>query len=648
MVILIASDQSRVRRGLADRLREMTGHRVLTAATIAEMEAVPAAEGALDLLLFSPVFAIAGKEARVRLRERFPGVQTLALEEGLAMDQIVPLVLGWLDAGTDLSSPGMSGEQMDAMQEEATGEPMKMPAEESLGDYDLKAMLRTTDRTLIYRAVQRSVRREVVLERLRPELAADAEAARAFRRMVRARATVSHPAIAAVYEAQEEHGEIFYTRELVRGKNLMDLAAEGTRFPQEVLLRMLLTAGEAFTWLKEHNIPHDPVLPTDLYLGPNGTARVANIAQPEDAAADRDARSIGNLADVCLRLAESRHGQNRELSHVLGLMKAQGPHALHTWKHLARETRSALQRLAEAHSSLLPESRDRMRARRRQRLKQAGFAVGCLVLVAAGWRGFAWWNQHSRAQVRDVADTVPIPAGEFVFRDGQKRTLPAYDIDRYEVTLAEYSAFLDALPHGEPNRFDHPDQPPTKSGHQPRDWAEVAAAARAGGKWKGHPITLNAPVFNVDWWDAWGYAKWKGRRLPSDEEWEKAARGAEGNLWPWGNTPNLKIANLGTDYADQPAAGAGTDGHNWWCDVDAMPDDVSAYGVRGMAGNVAEWTDTLVPDPDLPDVLVPVFRGGDFHRTVPVPLNAGPWLAKGAGYAQPFLGFRTVSLRASP
>ena len=117
MVILIASDQSRVRRGLADRLRELTGHRILTAATIAEMEAVPAAEGALDLLLFSPVFAIAGKEARVRLRERFPGVQTLALEEGLTLDQIVPLVLGWLDTGKDFSALDMSGEEMEVAHE---------------------------------------------------------------------------------------------------------------------------------------------------------------------------------------------------------------------------------------------------------------------------------------------------------------------------------------------------------------------------------------------------------------------------------------------------------------------------------------------------------------------------------------------------
>ena len=90
---------------------------------------------------------------------------------------------------------------------------------------------------------------------------------------------------------------------------------------------------------------------------------------------------------------------------------------------------------------------------------------------------------------------VLIPAGEFIFRDGQKRTLSAFTIDRYEVTLAEYSAFLDALPHGDPGRFDHPDQPPAKTGHQPRDWAEVsAAAAQSLGKRRAEVVRAEAIV----------------------------------------------------------------------------------------------------------------------------------------------------------
>ena len=264
MVILIASDQSKIRRGLADRLREGSPHRILTAATVAEMEWVPEAEGALDLLLFSPVFAVAGKEARSRLRTRFPGVQTLALEDGLSLDQILAQVQPWLP------EEAMAGDGAT----EATGAPV------TLGDYDIKALLRETERTLIYKAVQHSVHREVGLERLRPELAADPDAVRDFRRMVRARALVSHPAIAAVYEAQEVNDVIFYTRELVRGNNLVEWAASGMHFPQVTLLQMLFTVGDAFEWMLEHGIAHDPVNPVAVYLGPNGTARLANIAQP--------------------------------------------------------------------------------------------------------------------------------------------------------------------------------------------------------------------------------------------------------------------------------------------------------------------------------------------------------------------------------
>jgi len=629
MVILIASDQSKIRRGLADRLREGSPHRILTAGTVAEMETVPEAEGALDLLLFSPVFSMAGKEARTRLRTRFPGVQTLALEDGLSLDQILALVQPWLPEET-----GVRPAKED-----------KVPA--ALGDYDIRDLLRGTERTLIYKAVQHSVQREVGLERLRPELAADPEAVREFRRMVRARAMVSHPAIAAVYEAQEVNDVIFYTRELVRGNNLVEWAASGNHFPQATLLQMLLTVGDAFEWMLEHGIAHDPVNPVAVYLGPNGTARVANIAQPGEPDAG-PVDTMPALADICLRLAEPRGAPVRELSHLLGLMKTKGPHAVTTWKQLAREARAGLQRLTEANSPLLPESRDRALAKKRLLVRQIPLAGGVLLLGAGVWLGLNWWTQANRAKVRDVSDTITIPAGEFIFRDGQVRRLPEFNIDRYEVTLAEYNAFLEALPHGPANRFDHPDQPPAKKDHLPKDWPEVSAAARAAGAWKGHPITLNAPVFNVDWWDAWAYAKWKGRRLPSEEEWEKAARGPKGNLWPWGNDPDPKRANTGVDYTEKPNAGGKTDGHVWWSDVDAMPQDISAYGVSGMGGNVSEWTGTLVPDPDLPDVQVPVFRGADFHQTQPVPLKASPWLAKSALYAQPFLGFRTASLPSSP
>ena len=98
-------------------------------------------------------------------------------------------------------------------------------------------------------------------------------------------------------------------------------------------------------------------------------------------------------------------------------------------------------------------------------------------------------------------------------------------------------------------------------------------------------------MLELTWWDAYAYAKWRGRDLPSEQEWEKAARGTKGFQYPWGEEPSQKLANTGEDHKPgQPGTKGQIDGYNFWGDVDSMPKDKSAYGVIGMAGNVSEWT----------------------------------------------------------
>jgi formylglycine-generating enzyme required for sulfatase activity len=163
----------------------------------------------------------------------------------------------------------------------------------------------------------------------------------------------------------------------------------------------------------------------------------------------------------------------------------------------------------------------------------------------------------------------------------------------------------------------HPKQPKNKgTSHTPSDWEEVldACEKRLDISGDGHPMTEDYPVFGVDYFDAYAYAKWAGCRLPTEVEWEKAARGLKGNLYPWGNTfDNPKIANTGKD-GDDVSRGS-VDGYCRWAPVHAHPGDVSPWGVRDMAGNVSEWTDSWDKMQQASKNQVPVIRGGSYVDT---------------------------------
>ena len=126
-------------------------------------------------------------------------------------------------------------------------------------------------------------------------------------------------------------------------------------------------------------------------------------------------------------------------------------------------------------------------------------------------------------------------------------TVAAFYIDKTEVTNAQYKLYCDATKYPAPSHW--------KDGAYPAGEAEVA-------------------VTHVNWWEAAAYAEWAGKRLPTEAEWEKAARGTDGRKYPWGAEWENDRAVTGLDKA-QP--------------VGTKPKGASLYGALDMASNVLEW-----------------------------------------------------------
>jgi serine/threonine-protein kinase len=193
----------------------------------------------------------------------------------------------------------------------------------------------------------------------------------------------------------------------------------------------------------------------------------------------------------------------------------------------------------------------------------------------------------------DQMEQIYIPAGEFIMgstdreakqtEDGGRAYpeipqhtvyLDEYWIDKYEVTTRQYALCVDIGAC----------EPPYLYESETRD------------HYYDNPKYDNYPVIWVNWYMSYTYCEWAGRRLPTEAEWEKAARGTDGRKYPWGNDPvdgeraNFCDENCPRDIANDKYA----DGFADTAPVGSYPAGASPYGVMDMSGNVWEWTHSII------------------------------------------------------
>ena len=212
-------------------------------------------------------------------------------------------------------------------------------------------------------------------------------------------------------------------------------------------------------------------------------------------------------------------------------------------------------------------------------------------------------NHHpSPAETNVLPDMVLIPAGELFMgspddglsfddeRPQRKVYLSSFYIDRHEVTNAHYKQFVDATGYQAPSHL-----------------------ASRFSLWDHNTPLLTSeqhPVVNVSWDDAVAYCRWRGNRLPTEAEWEKAARGVDDRRYPWGTDWDIAKANSASYWAGRTIEFK--DGEEWkafWITgegahisrerglkgeiltlpVGTFPQGASPYGILDMAGNAAEW-----------------------------------------------------------
>jgi formylglycine-generating enzyme required for sulfatase activity len=451
----------------------------------------------------------------------------------------------------------------------------------------------------VYLARDLKLGREVAIKVLLPHVRAALGPER-FHREVEVVSKLSHPNIIKLFEADEVDGIAFYVMDYVEGESLQQRLEREGPIGLKDALHIAAEVGDALQYAHEHRIIHRDIKPGNILLlrghalvadfgvakntmSEGGTLTSEGVAvgtapymSPEQAGGEKKVDGRSDVYSLAAVLYEMLVGEapftGKSVQAIIARVMADPPRPIRTTRSTvpAQVEMAILEALAKTPAdrpSSAQEFVTRITAAVTERpllLRPAALAA-VLVMIVLGSGGWIIWKLFA---THPPASMVLVPGASFRLFGGTcsqclpERTvaLDSFYIDRTEVPVGEYAKYV--------------------------------AAGRAPAPWNVQPAD-SLPVTGVFWLEADGFCRWREARLPTEEQWEAAARGPGGRLYPWGPTWEEGRAN-----ADNSALALKPVGSS------AAGDPPS--GVADLIGNAWEWTASVIQSRH-------VIRGGAYN-----------------------------------
>jgi formylglycine-generating enzyme required for sulfatase activity/tRNA A-37 threonylcarbamoyl transferase component Bud32 len=457
--------------------------------------------------------------------------------------------------------------------------PMRLPTGTMLSVYRIDSVLGEGGMGVVYRAHDTARDRTVAIKCLHSNLSGDPQIRRRFAREARVLASLAHPNVVSVYDFVEHEHILGIVMEFVDGLSLVQhLKRWRGRLPFDELKSLFGGVLDAMEEGHRQGIIHRDLKPDNIIvIGGEGGVRpkvvdfgIAKILEgttytmtgaflgtcaymsPEQVQGAQEVDRRADIYSLGVTLYQLSTGVVPfESDNYFTVMMAH----VHQLPRPPSELRPDLPPLLER---LILDALAKNRAERppsceafRERL-DAALAGVAQVQTSLRPSVLPPVIRDSRGE-----EMVLVPAGPFQMGPERRQIhLDAFYLDRTPVTNLQFKAFLDV------------------TGYRPEETERFLSHFRFGKIPAGHE---QHPVTYVSWEDARAYAQWAGKRLPTEAEWEKAARGTDGRKYPWGRAePGSHRANYGNAKGGPVPVGS-------------FPEGASPYGILDLAGNVWEW-----------------------------------------------------------